>query len=521
MQGAAAGIGAGVAGAAARAALAEEQAPQAEGAEGAAAEAEAATPEPVETYDCDIVVVGSGSSGLAACVQAGELGASVICLERNAVVGGNGLLTDGMFAIDSSIEKEQGIVADAGALVRSELEFSQFRGSGAGLVDLVRHSGENIDWLLEQGVTFTLVEHETFHNFSGGYNGGGAEHYAKPMLAKAEGYGVQFLTETLATGLIQDESGAVTGVIAQGPQGTVQVNAKAVLLAGGGFVESRRYMADQFGIDIDTEVTFLANPGHDGTTIEMAIAAGAKSNMNNAGLQLCMQVVGLPDYIAGGQLSESLGTVAPFGIWLNQDAKRFVNEDCAQSNWALADMSTLVNKETFVLMDQPMFDKYVEGLPNDGYIADPTPEKVDAEVEQGIELGKILKADTLEEVESWAGFESGALAGTVEDYNALVASGIDSDFGKDPGFLMELATPPFYAFHIGHLVICSFAGVTTDLSCRALDGDGEPIPGLYVIGVDGTMLWASEYTLALPGGTNASNVHSGRVAAKHAVASLG
>ena len=102
----------------------------------------------------------------------------------------------------------------------------------------------------------------------------------------------------------------------------------------------------------------------------------------------------------------------------------------------------------------------------------------------------------------------------------VVAAGVDSDFGKGAGFLQELAQPPFYAFHIGHLVICSFAGVTTDLSCRALDKAGDPIPGLYVIGVDGTMLWASEYTLALPGGTNASNVHSGRTAAKHACATL-
>ena len=45
------------------------------------AKAEAAA---AKTIDCDIVVVGAGNSGLAACVQAAELGAKVVCVERQA-----------------------------------------------------------------------------------------------------------------------------------------------------------------------------------------------------------------------------------------------------------------------------------------------------------------------------------------------------------------------------------------------------------------------------------------------------
>ena len=100
---------------------------------------------------------------------------------------------------------------------------------------------------------------------------------------------------------------------------------------------------------------------------------------------------------------------------------------------------------------------------------------------------------------------------------AGVATGVDADFGKSPEYLEALATPPFRIIPVGHLVICSFAGVTTDAHCRALDEDGQPIRGLYIIGLDGAMLWANEYTLTLPAGTNGFNVYSGRTAATDAV----
>jgi fumarate reductase flavoprotein subunit len=44
-----------------------------------------------ETKSADIVVVGSGASGICATVQAAELGAQVILLESNSVLGGNGI----------------------------------------------------------------------------------------------------------------------------------------------------------------------------------------------------------------------------------------------------------------------------------------------------------------------------------------------------------------------------------------------------------------------------------------------
>ena len=204
------------------------------------------------------------------------------------------------------MQQEFGIAADCGALVREELKDSQYRGSGADLCAMVKASGKNIDWLIDQGVTFATVEHETFHSFSGGFEGAGGEHYARPMEAKARELGVQFLTETLATALVQDEDGTVRGVEAEGPDGTVRINAKAVIMGGGGFVQNKALMKEYFDINIDTDASFLGLDGHDGSVIQMALDAGAKTNMNRAGLQGCLQVIGLPTYLEGGHFSGKL-----------------------------------------------------------------------------------------------------------------------------------------------------------------------------------------------------------------------
>ena len=90
-------------------------------------------------------------SGLAAAVQAAELGARVVCLESTAAIGGMAGGVEGIFAVNSSMAKEQGIAVSVGELVRIELEQNQYRNSSLGLHDMIEASGDDIDWLAEQG----------------------------------------------------------------------------------------------------------------------------------------------------------------------------------------------------------------------------------------------------------------------------------------------------------------------------------------------------------------------------------
>ena len=60
--------------------------------------------------ECDVLVVGSGYSGLAAAYEAKAAGADVKVVEKLAVVGGNSLVADGDFAVcGSDGQKAKGI----------------------------------------------------------------------------------------------------------------------------------------------------------------------------------------------------------------------------------------------------------------------------------------------------------------------------------------------------------------------------------------------------------------------------
>ena len=194
-------------------------------------------------------------------------------------------------------------------------------------------------------------------------------------------------------------------------------------------------------------------------------------------------------------------------MWVNENAERFTNEDFAASNVMLMTMPTRGNGSTHVVFDQASMDAYTGG---DEVALD--------QLQQGLDNGEILQADTLEELAGLMGVDAEALLATVERYNGYCDEGVDEDYGKPAEMLMPVSQAPFYAVRITIDVQVSIGSISTDRNFRALDANGSPIDGLYVIGVEGAMLWANVYTMNIAGGCNANNVYSGRTAARHALA---
>ena len=58
-----------------------------------------------QDLEADVVVVGGGGTGLAAAVAAAEKGAKVIVMEKRETLGGNSVMTEGLFAIESSVQR--------------------------------------------------------------------------------------------------------------------------------------------------------------------------------------------------------------------------------------------------------------------------------------------------------------------------------------------------------------------------------------------------------------------------------
>ena len=147
-------------------------------ADSSAAGASAVAYEPAENMDVDIVVVGAGSSGVAAAVQAAELGATTLLLEKNTKCGGNGQLTEGMFALNSQMQKDLGVGDDVTfrQIIAAEQEFFNYRINALLWKDMVSASGDDIDWMASHGVKFSgvvddyhgLGKFDCFHWFEDG-----------------------------------------------------------------------------------------------------------------------------------------------------------------------------------------------------------------------------------------------------------------------------------------------------------------------------------------------------------------
>ena len=66
-------------------------------------------------------------------------------------------------------------------------------------------------------------------------------------------------------------------------------------------------------------------------------------------------------------------------------------------------------------------------------------------IEALVEEGKIVKADTLEELADAFGINKETFLATVEQYNGFYDTQNDSQYGKEAFRLSEIRTAPFYA----------------------------------------------------------------------------
>jgi len=118
------------------------------------------------------------------------------------------------------------------------------------------------------------------------------------------------------------------------------------------------------------------------------------------------------------------------------------------------------------------------------------------------------KADRLDELAALIGVDAGGLEDTVAEFNHDAAHGKDPLFDRgeavydklygdhthQPNPCLEpISRPPFYAVKVYPGDLGTKGGLSSDVSARVLDAQGEPIPGLYVIGNNARSLMGRTY----------------------------
>lgn len=470
------------------------------GAESAPTEATGITAD--EVKEADIVVVGAGSAGLTAAVEAGERGLNVIVLEKMGTVGGNGLFTDGICAAGSDLQKEKGIDFPFKDIITAELAVSSYETNALLWKKFIEASGANIAWLQSHGIEFSDVNDyhgygkvQSFHAWKG--ERGSRDNFADPMFKAAQAVSAQFMMEAPVEELVI-EDGAVKGVYAKvGKDKYTQINAKGVILATGGYLDNEEKMTE-LGYETGSYVKGGV-PGHDGDGLRMAVAAGGVDVSKDhcfIDTSIFYDLADLSNPISF--LGEGVG--GP--LWVNQDGERYTNENCAGELQAYTTHTIRSQKKSFALVDKSVAEKY--------NVLD----FLDTNVTED-ETGTKFKADTLDQLAEKAGIDPKNLTATVARYNELCAAGSDEDFDKPAEFMNAIETGPFYLLQQTTKTLTSVGAIRTNGSMQVVDSSGQAIPGLYAAGTDGCELYFRNYSLSVPGSCNGNNVFSARTAVAH------
>lgn len=446
-----------------------------------------------ETKDADLVVVGSGIAGMSAAVEASRAGAKVIVLEKHTVTGGDSSICSGNFYCCGSKKQDELGYTDYG----TPEEIAQFyfdQSDGDANMDICRlvaeNGGEAMDWLVEMGCDFDKKPEEGATDRSMLSTTGG-KGLVDTLIAEAEKNGVELMMETRAVEVIMDD-GAATGVKARQGSTEYVINAKAVMLACGGF-DGQDWSKELYAPGAVGWHTF-SSPSNTGDGIELARQAGAMVLLKGGLSQI--HLVGHEPLPLNDELS-SLRMVNT-GVFVTDLGYRCANESMTSQFDYFTPFVQSGRKKFFIICDSQLPEKRLEL------------------VKKGVEKGVVNTADTIEALAEEAGLPSYPLVKTVEKYNALCEAGEDADFHKKPEDLQALTQAPFYAIQITPNTNDSFGALAISTKAEVLDENRQPVPGLYAGGTLGNAeLFYLRY--AVSGASLCMGTVTGRIAAQSAL----
>ena len=458
------------------------------------------------TVDADVVVVGAGGAGMTAAITAAAEGKSVVILESQSMVGGNSVrATGGMnagktvyqdeneFGESAGVEKTLKTAAEKyadNATITSLAktvsgQWAAYQANPTGYFDSVElmeldtmiggkgindpelvetlcaNSADAIDWLDEHGITL--------HNVSS-FGGASVKRIHRPVNAEGktvsvgsymipllqencEKAGVKMMLDTTATEILTDANGAAVGVKATGASGeTVTVNAKAVVLASGGF-GANLDMVVKYKPELKGFMTTNA-PGIQGQGIEMAQAIGAATvDMDQIQIH--------PTVEANTAALITEGLRGDGAILINEEGQRFIDEVGTRDVVSAAEIAQ-TGSYSWLVVDQAMAD--ASGV-----------------IQGYIKKGYTVTGATYEELGKAMGVDAAAFAETMEKWNGYVEAKNDPDFGRT-SFANPLNTAPYYAVKVTAGVHHTMGGLKINANTEVLNEKGEVIPGLFAAG---------------------------------------
>lgn len=489
--------------------------------DGKSNEEESAAPmprEPIHTLECDILVVGSGTAGMCAAVKSAELGKTVILAEKNKTLGGASGFTEGLFAVESDFQKEQGITTTADEIFAACMDYHHWAASGPVLRSFIDNSGETINWLMAHGVKIVRVialgaSAQVWHAYEP--HGTALTNLIEPLTKTAEELGVQIITDSPIDELIQNEDGSIAGAYANTADGDVEIKARAVILCSGGYASSDELFQEFVQENPDDSIAWGPD-GRDGDGITMGRTAGALLHHPGCVMFNGATVEGATTFYDWPNI---LMTRQP-NLRINENGERYFNESIVP-DFSSYGASLATQVANYSIIDQSYIDILVnEGCFNATVALDiKAGDKLDeAKVNETLaNTPGILKAETIDDLAAQLGLDANSVKATIEKYNGYAETGLDLDFGKPAQYLQAFSKAPFYGSKVTRTYFTTVGGLKVDASLRVLNTEGSVIQGLYACGGDAGGAYGSQYDVNVASGSQQGwAATGGRIAAQHA-----
>ncbi|HEU5423500.1 MAG TPA: FAD-dependent tricarballylate dehydrogenase TcuA, partial [Nitrolancea sp.] len=463
------------------------------------------------------------NAAMCAALAAHEQGAEVLVLERapEAEAGGNSRFTGGairfvynglddLLQVMPDLSPSEIENSDFGSYPREQFyadmeRITQYRADPEMVGLLIDRSFDTLVWMRQQGVRFVpSYQRQAFKvdgkfKFWGGLAvdaSGGGPGLVENLTSAVRRAGIEIRYETKAVALLT-EDGQVRGVRVRHLGQEDDIHSRAVVLACGGFEANSEWRTRYLGPGWDL-AKVRGTRFNTGDGIRMALDIGAMPYGNWSGCHAVGWDRNSPEFgdlrVGDGFQKHSY----PFGIMVNANGQRFVDEGADFRNYTYAKYGHEVLKQPMQFAWQ-VFDSKVFHLYRDEY--------------RIREVTKV-RADTLEELAAKLDdVDPERFLETVRDFNAAVRTDIPFNPTVKDGRHTEglavpksnwanpLDTPPYEAYQVTCGITFTFGGLRITGDAQVVDSDGRPIPGLFAAGE----LVGGIFYFNYPGGTGLTN----------------
>lgn len=431
------------------------------------------------TVTGDVAVIGGGGTGLAAAISALENGAGkVVIIEKLGYLGGSTNVSGGALnAVDDKRQKAQGIKDS----IPTFYEATMKGGHNVGTPELVHYLTDNayktVEWMEAQGVKF--------RDKIGAATGslGQRSHYGvapagnaytsvfENVLKTKYKDRVTFLMECPAQEILTDASGRVTGVKAVRHGQPVTVKASSVVLATGGFGANVKFRQEvNTGVwkevVLDNRIgTTNINKAAQGDGLVMAKKVGADL-IGLSDIQLH------PNGTPGTGLMQDIATSGRNRIFVNLNGDRFVSEGAARDTLCKA-IFKQPEGTYWLIMNKLRYPDEIK------------PDTMGVTMKDMLALGRVKRADTLDELAKVINVPAANLKAAVAEYNKAASHQVEKDkygFAATNTDDAPMTEGPWYACRKVPTVHHTMGGVKIDTKAEVIGTNGKPIAGLFAAG---------------------------------------